>query len=668
MLETYRNPVYSFPFPDPFVLKFCGEYWAYGTGAWTDGRYFGILRSTDLVHWRPVGGALDPLPGGHTEYWAPEVSYWNGRFYLYYSVGNEATMQIRVAVADRPSGPFVDSGRRLTQEEFAIDAHVFEDEDGGRYLFYATDFLEHTHIGTGTVMDRLLDPFTLAGRPRPVTRARYDWQVYDPQRQAKGGVRWHTVEGPFVLKRKGLYYQMFSGGNWQNQSYGMSYAVTPDIHTPDEWEQFSDGVRVLPILRSIPNQVLGPGHNSVIRGPDNQQLFCVYHRWALDGSGRVLAIDRLDWSGERMTIQGPSNTPQPTPIQPLVTGFGPDREDGLGPDWSITYGDWSVTDGMAVQLLDFDMARAVRSVPVPAFILEVSLRSFASPGSEGGYGIDLGQEHEHLCGFRLWNELGNATLTWSLEEGSGVNEDDIDDLTIPTPADIDVAAYHLLRLEVDGVWVRAFLDGVPAPRRARLLGAPTSISLAATDTPAAFAGFALTIGWQDLFTDSVTEPEAFNWQVSAEAGHWTAGGGELHFHGPGQGTAVKGPLLDSYELVVNARVTSSSEARYGFWPALTEAGAGPLLRLDRRPDGWVLVYTDREEEHGIFPLPPSFDPVVYQQFRFRKYAGRLIIQWEGQPVGEIEAPASPTRVGLEARHDAAFDMVRVTALPTAVEG
>ena len=58
-----------------------------------------------------------------------------------------------VAVSKRPDGGFVDAGKRLTFEEFAIDAHVFIDDDGSRYMFYATDFLEHTHIGTGTVVE-----------------------------------------------------------------------------------------------------------------------------------------------------------------------------------------------------------------------------------------------------------------------------------------------------------------------------------------------------------------------------------------------------------------------------------------------------------------------------------------------------------------------------------
>ncbi|MCA1555081.1 MAG: glycoside hydrolase family 43 protein, partial [Acidobacteria bacterium] len=344
---TYLNPVYGRDFPDPFILKHTGEYWAYCTGFWRDGRAFGVLHSTDLVNWRELDGALVPLEGEHPCYWAPEVVYENGRFLMYYSVGNEKLMHIRVAVAEHPAGPFVDSGHYLTNVEFAIDAHVFVDEEKTRWLFYATDFLTHTHIGTGTVRDRMLDSFTLAGDQRPVTRARYDWQVYDPKRKEKGGVRWHTVEGPFVLHRKNLYYQMFSGGNWQNLTYGVSYAVSAQISREDEWEQVADGERVLPILRTVPEQVIGPGHNSVVRGPDNQQLFCVYHRW--DGErGRVLAIDRLDWVGERLIVLGASCTPQFAPTPPTFAAFSGEHEDNLGEGWTCEaagVGRWSVREG-----------------------------------------------------------------------------------------------------------------------------------------------------------------------------------------------------------------------------------------------------------------------------------------------------------------------------------
>ena len=51
---SYTNPVYPGAFPDPFVLKFQGEYWGYCTGIWHDGREFGVMRSRDLVCWEPL--------------------------------------------------------------------------------------------------------------------------------------------------------------------------------------------------------------------------------------------------------------------------------------------------------------------------------------------------------------------------------------------------------------------------------------------------------------------------------------------------------------------------------------------------------------------------------------------------------------------------------------
>ena len=362
---TYTNPVYPHSFPDPFVLKHRGEYWSYCTGLWHDGRAFGVIHSRDLAGWRPLAGAMEPLPGNHPCYWAPEVAYFAGRFYLYYSVGNEERMAIRVAVADHPAGPFVDSGRRLTSEPFAIDAHVYSHVDDSRWLFYATDFLDHSHIGTGTVRDRLLDPFTLEGNPHPVARPLHDWHVYHPHRPEKGGVRWHTVEGPFVLRRKGVLYEMFSGGNWQNPTYGVSYATTRNFLDPCEWEQAADGERVLPILRSG-GEVVGPGHNSVVRGPDNRQLYCVYHRWSADLKDRILAIDPLDWAGERMLVLGPTTTPQPGPIPPTISALL-DAPAVLQPGEAVRYETGS-----------------------PSFLVEVSVR--------GGAGIVL------------WDEDGEAIL------------------------------------------------------------------------------------------------------------------------------------------------------------------------------------------------------------------------------------------------------------------
>jgi GH43 family beta-xylosidase len=599
---TYRNPVWPHSFPDPFVLKCRGEYWAYCTGFQADGRCFGVLRSRDLVHWREeAAGALAPLPGGFSCYWAPEVVYDDGLFYLYYSVGDEATMRIRVAVSDRPQGPFEDSGRVLTSEPFAIDAHVFVDQDGSRHLFYATDFLERSHVGTGTVRDRMLDPFTLEGRPTPVALPRHDWHVYHPNRPEKGFVRWHTVEGPFVLERKGLYYEMFSAGNWQNPTYGVSFAVSDRIDRPDEWEQAADGIDVSPILRSIEG-VPGPGHNSVVRGPDNRGLVCVYHRWAStdQGDARVMAIDPLEWAGERMLVLGPTSAERPAPSAPTFADFF----DGLlEPGWELRGGEWTCGGGA---LVTGTIGEARRAMPSPSFLLEVSARANA--------------------GVSLLDESGETLFS--------ILPEDLTD------------AWHLFRIEVDGPRVEASLDGV-ARRWTGLLARPCrAITLVATSS-AAFSGFAVSAGFEDLFLEGRER-----WEEIEPGGSWTVEGRRLVGVGDGASVLARGPELDYRELTMAVRL-DGGEGGWLILPAISETNPGPRLAVIRAEVGWML---------GPFALPEDADPCKDSLLQLRRDGGRIAIEWEGHGLGEIEAPSGPVRVGIGTdRARAAFDGVRVTA-------
>ncbi|HEV2705122.1 MAG TPA: glycoside hydrolase family 43 protein [Pyrinomonadaceae bacterium] len=672
---TYLNPVYDRDFPDPYVLKFAGEYWAYCTGLRTDGRAFGILHSRDLVNWREVGTALEPLPGNHPCYWAPEVVHEQGRFLMYYSVGDEVHMTIRVAVADSPTGPFVDSGRNLTREQFAIDAHVFIDDDGTRYLFYATDFLEHTHIGTGTVRDLMLDPFTLAGRPVPVTRARYDWQVYDPVRKEKGGVRWHTVEGPTVLKHKGRYYEMFSGGNWQNTTYGVSFASSERVDDPREWAQLCDGESVLPILRTVPGRVIGPGHNSVVRGPDNRQLFCVYHRWA--EAGRVMAIDRLDWVGDGMIVLGPSTTPQPAPLTPTFTDFFDGRREALGEGWQRAGGRWTVAGGEAVQEDATAESSEARCLTAAAsFLAEMTLRrvSEEDAGAAGGsYGVTLRAE-DGLGTLEILLEPETRCVRVASNEG----DHDSPHVFAKLPDDFDFSARHLLRLEADEGAVSVRLDEAAFRWQGRTGVWPARLALATRGASAAFGGFALTLGWEELFMDASIEARGWQAAMSGETvGKWYVRERRLWYAPASEerGVIWKGTLLENYELVVNACLseTADDSSDYGFYPAYAaEEGRGPLVALVRTDAGWALELMresanedDANKASGAqqFPLPRSFNPQAFQQFRFIKLGGRLTIQYGGESVATVDAPPIPTRVALTARGSVtAFDLVRVTMI------
>ena len=315
MSETYTNPVYPGKFPDPFVLRVDGTYYAYGSDLEVEAeRAIPVLRSDALVHWTPLGHALElvDLPTAKA-YWAPEVAHHDGRVFMYFTTGVEDRHhQIRVAVAERPEGPFRDQGRILTGDDpFTIDAHPFRDDDGQWYLCYARDFLEGERVGTALVVDRMRDMLTLEGSPRPILRATADWQIFRKNREMYGATYdWYTLEGPFVRKRAGRYYCFYSGGAWQEPNYGVSYAVSDSPFGPfREPAWASDGPT---LLRSIPGRVIGPGHNSIVQGPDGED-YLVYHAWDVHKTARRMCIDRLEWTDEGPRTAGPTFTPQPSP-------------------------------------------------------------------------------------------------------------------------------------------------------------------------------------------------------------------------------------------------------------------------------------------------------------------------------------------------------------------
>ena len=63
-------------------------------------------------------------------------------------------------------------------------------------------------------------------------------------------------------------------------------------------------------MKGIPDKVLGPGHNSVIRGPDGRTDFVVYHAWDPGRTARRLCIDPLEYTPEGPRCIGPSTEPR----------------------------------------------------------------------------------------------------------------------------------------------------------------------------------------------------------------------------------------------------------------------------------------------------------------------------------------------------------------------
>ena len=122
-------------------------------------RLLTVLQSKNSYTWHFAANALvRPLPSLGNNFWAPEVAFNDGWFYMYYSVGHgDKNHQLRVAKSRDPQGPYTDLGISLVDPArcpFAIDPHPFKDDDDQWYLFYARDFLHGSggRVGTGLMV------------------------------------------------------------------------------------------------------------------------------------------------------------------------------------------------------------------------------------------------------------------------------------------------------------------------------------------------------------------------------------------------------------------------------------------------------------------------------------------------------------------------------------
>jgi beta-xylosidase len=280
---------------DPFVLRVGDRYLAVGTEdpPPSEGPVFPLLESDDLIGWRSRGRALERVdPSLGTAYWAPEIAHGDGAWWMYYSVGHDISgHHIRVARSTDPFGPYTDAGVVLTPDErFAIDPHVFRDEDGQRYLFFARDVLEGERPGTHLAVAPLAGMQRLAEPAAPVLAPWAEWQIYQRDREMYGARwTWHTLEGPSVVRRRGRYWMTFSAGAWTGPGYAVTWAVAD--HPLGPWSPAPD---TAPPLLASDDVLTGPGHNSLTTAPDGGDVI-VFHSWDAGRERRLMHVRRIEF-------------------------------------------------------------------------------------------------------------------------------------------------------------------------------------------------------------------------------------------------------------------------------------------------------------------------------------------------------------------------------------
>ncbi|HWQ93805.1 MAG TPA: family 43 glycosylhydrolase, partial [Clostridia bacterium] len=156
----------------------------------------------------------------------------------------------------------------------------------------------------GLAAARMKSMTELDPEPHHILRARYDWQRFQEKRSMYGAVwDWHTLEGPCVVRRAGKYYCFYSGGRWETESYGVDFCVADHVLGPYSDAGSEAGPRV---LRTVPGHILGPGHNTLVCGPDGETDYILYHAWDAGMKARQLFIDRLRWTPEGPRCEGPT--------------------------------------------------------------------------------------------------------------------------------------------------------------------------------------------------------------------------------------------------------------------------------------------------------------------------------------------------------------------------
>ncbi|KAK1978953.1 family 43 glycosyl hydrolase [Colletotrichum cereale] len=243
----------------------------------------GLKTSTDRTAWRDAGVAFPggapwttPYTGGDTNLWAPDISYRNGRYYMYYSASTFGSRKSAIFLATSStgaSGSWTNQGvviETTTANDYnAIDPNLIVDAQGNWWLSLGS-------FGTGIKMISL----------NPSTGKRSGTSLLSLARRTDGG---GAVEAPFITRRGSFYYLYVAFDRCCNGAastyrimVGRSTSVTgPYVDRAGKQMMSGGGTQIMASHGSIH----GPGHPAVFTDTDADVL--VYHYYNNAGTAQL---------------------------------------------------------------------------------------------------------------------------------------------------------------------------------------------------------------------------------------------------------------------------------------------------------------------------------------------------------------------------------------------
>lgn len=289
---------------DPTVIRQGSTWYVYNT----IGKYIGIRTSPDLRTWTDAGAVFNEIPAwakdavpGVDGIWAPDISYVDGEYRLYYSISTFGSNRSAIGLATSPTLDrqakdygWTDRGMVVMStpdDDFnAIDPDFMVDAQGRHWLSLGS-------FWTGIKLFPL-DPET--GKPRPGTKP---YAIARRPAPAGGPA---PVEAPTILQRDGAYYLIASYDyccKGVNSTYytviGRADAITGPYRGKDGSDMMQGGGTIL-IRADLQEKqrYRGPGHADTFTDADGATTI-VWHAYDRLAEGApVLRVAPLQWQAD----------------------------------------------------------------------------------------------------------------------------------------------------------------------------------------------------------------------------------------------------------------------------------------------------------------------------------------------------------------------------------
>ena len=283
---------------DPVMAREGDSYYVFSTGA-----RIVVICSKDMVTWdwcyrvfeRPPAWLQQAVPGVG-DLWAPDISYYDGKWQVYYSASTFGSRDSAIGLATNaaldPASPdfgWVDEGEvlrtRNSDDYNAIDPNFVLDAEGQPWLVFGSYW-------SGIKLVKL-DPATR----KPAAAA----EILSIARRRGSPDNTEAIEAGFVIRHGDFYYLFVSFDaccQGAKSTYNVRVGRAPEITGP-----YVDRAGV-PMLQGGGTQITGPydrwrgpGHNGILS--ENGVDWLVYHAYDANRGGvSKLRIEPITWDAQ----------------------------------------------------------------------------------------------------------------------------------------------------------------------------------------------------------------------------------------------------------------------------------------------------------------------------------------------------------------------------------